>query len=72
MFNPIFRGFILNQAQLDALVPFLNDQMSDPREWSRDELETQAQSIFEAAGCEVNETNNKRANTGLQLSRSDQ
>ncbi|WP_439126351.1 MAG: hypothetical protein ACNJA3_28695 (plasmid) [Pseudomonas rhizophila] len=61
MFNPIFRGFVLNQAQLDALVPLLNAEMSRPRLRSRKALEEAADALFIAAGCEVNEANNERA-----------
>ncbi|RMM39434.1 hypothetical protein QO021_29780 (plasmid) [Pseudomonas amygdali pv. lachrymans] len=61
MFSPIFRGFVLNQAQLDALVPLLNEEMNRPRSRSRAKLEEVADALFLAAGCEVNEASNERA-----------
>lgn len=70
MFNPIFRGFILNQAQLDAIVPLINGEMGSARERSREDLESEAEALFKAAGCEVNESNNQRAATETVQSRS--
>lgn len=61
MFSPIFRGFVLSQSQLDALVPLLNAEMSRARLRSRKALEEAADALFRAAGCEVNEVNNERA-----------
>ncbi|SBW84112.1 hypothetical protein PVE_R2G0082 [Pseudomonas veronii 1YdBTEX2] len=61
MFSPIFRGFVLNQAQLDALVPLLNEEMNRSRSRSRLKLEEAADALFLAAGCQVNEANNERA-----------
>lgn len=61
MFSPIFRGFVLNQAQLDALVPLLNTEMNRPGYRSRKKLEEAADALFLAAGCEVNEATNARA-----------
>lgn len=61
MFSPIFRGFVLNQAQLDALVPLLNAEMNRPRNRSREKFDEAADALFVAAGCEVNASNNERA-----------
>jgi hypothetical protein len=70
MFSPIFRGFVLNQAQLDALVPLLNDEMNRSRSRSRVKLEEAADALFLAAGCEVNESSNERA-TPEMISKAD-